>query len=93
MSKEQEFMNKVLDQILSETSMDCGQQMVFTPFMSFSVSFPLSPINPSLLLSYVTECFVKHCKDVYSLKKNSDIDYIWKEYVNIINKKLNKELV
>ncbi len=82
------FLHKVLDQIISETIMGWGQKIIFTPFGSFSILFPLVEHLPS---SYVAQQFIEHCKDVYSVKKNSDIEYIWLLYCYDINKKVRKQ--
>jgi hypothetical protein len=71
------FLDKVCDQILSETRIDNDE--VYTPFSSFSphysffFNFTISPISifPSSLS--------KHCKEIYGLNKE-ETDYVWDKY-------------
>ena len=67
------FLNKVLDQIISETRIDYGRKVIETPFTSPSY------INPFLALVFVLPSFSDHCKDVYGLNKE-ETEYVWKEY-------------
>ena len=68
----EEFLDKVCDQIISETIIDTDY--IYTPFypplfiylFSYHPSFHQSP-------------FQKHCKDVYSLNEE-EIVYVWKKY-------------
>ena len=70
------FLDKVYDQIISETRVIDNK--LYTPFHSpFSLSsyssFPLS----SLLLP--PHSFISHCKEVYSLNEQ-EIEYLWEKY-------------
>ena len=71
------FLDKVIDQIVSETTIDYDKGRIYTPFPS-SFKFFIS----SYLLS-----FIKHCEDVYGLNEQ-EIDYVWNEYKDIINDKI-----
>ena len=70
------FLNKVCDQIISETRViddkvyiPCKNSFGFSPsFSLFSLRLPVSPSS-----------FFSHCKDVYSLNEQ-EIDYVWNEY-------------
>ena len=74
------FLNKVLDQIVRETRIDYDKERIYFPLLSFlssSHSFPYSSIFKTFFL---------HCRDVYGLN-DEEIEYVWKEYRNIIKDK------
>ena len=95
---DRKFLNKVVDQIMSETTIDYEEEKVYTPF-----SVPLSSYSSLLFnlprhegdrwvyLSNDFPIFVWHCKNVYGLNK-SEIDYVWKEYKEIIKDKIENAL-
>tara|TARA_B110000503_G_C6803730_1_gene272174 strand:- start:38 stop:262 length:225 start_codon:yes stop_codon:yes gene_type:complete len=63
------FLDKVVDQIMSETSIiDNKLHAPFAPFF-FPTLSPSSPPAP----------FSSHCKDVYSLNKE-ETKYVWTKY-------------
>jgi len=66
------FLDKVYDQILSETRVI--DDKVYTPFF---LSYHLSPYLPSLFPSSTS--FPSHCKEVYSLNKE-ETEYVWTKY-------------
>ena len=72
------YLDKVIDQIVSETEIDYEKEKVYTSF-----SFP-HPTFDSTPFSYI---FTTHCKDVYGLNEQ-EIGYVWKEYTQIINDKI-----
>ena len=70
------FLDKVYDQIISETRVIDNK--LYTPFSFSSLSslvYPPFLSSPSLLSS-----FISHCKEIYSLKNEQEIDYVWNEY-------------
>ena len=80
------FLNKVVGQLVYETRVDYDRKVIETPFFhSFLSSLPpvLSPSPSFPLFSYY-----KHCKTVYGLNDN-EIEYVWKEYKQIIKDKIN----
>ena len=87
------FLDKVVDQIMSETSIIDNK--LHTPFSFLSLLFS----SPILVLRHSSPSFdsyllfSSHCKDVYSLNKD-ETEYVWEKYkkeiVSIIN---DKELV
>ena len=78
------FLDKVVDQIISETIIDYDMGKIQFPFSSFSFSFRFS-----LFLSPISSSFFSdHCEDVYGLN-DDEIKYVWKEYVQIIKDKIN----
>ena len=82
------FLDKVYDQIISETRVIDNK--LYTPFLSPLFSFSLSSsLSSSLLLS----SFISHCKEVYSLNEQ-EIDYVWEKYKEGLTTLINdKELV
>lgn len=74
------FLDKVLDQIVSETKIDHDKKKIFFSFFSFSFS--------SSLLLILFPFFSKHCRNVYGLN-DDEVEYVWKEYRNIIIYKIN----
>ena len=85
------FLDKVVDQIISETRVIDNK--VHTPFFFHSFLsllpfyFSFSP-PPSVRFS-----FSSHCKKVYSLNEQ-EIEYVWKEYKKEVTTLINdKELV
>ena len=82
------FLNKVVDQIVSETTIDYENDRIFTPFSpnSLPVSLLLSIVkdwNTSPLLHRLLR---RHCKEIYGLN-NDEVRYVWGEYRDIIFKK------
>ena len=79
------FLDKVVDQILSETMIDYDMGKIQFPFSSFSFSFRFS-----LFLSPISSSFFSdHCKDIYGLNIQ-EIEYVWKEYNEIIKDKISQ---
>ena len=70
------YLDKVIDQIVSETRIDHDEEMLYTPFSpSFyplSLNFSLTPIH-----------FSHHCKNIYGLNED-EVSYVWKKYKEII---------
>ena len=77
------FLDKVIEQILSETRI-MGDK-VYTDFFLLPYPFPFS-----ILSGYLPSSFYIHCKKVYSLNKE-ETDYVWVKYkkgiIDLINKK------
>jgi hypothetical protein len=72
------FLDKVIEQIISETRIIDGK--VYTP-SPFSPSYSLTYHTPSSFFSQPSSfLFSNHCKDVYSLKNEQEIDYVWGKY-------------
>ena len=86
------YLDKVVDQIVSETTIDYENDRIFTPFSpnSLPVSLLLSIVkdwNTSPLLHRLLR---RHCKEIYGLN-NDEVDYVWNEYKNIIKDKIDNE--
>ena len=78
------YLHKVLDQIVSETTIDYRERgKIFTPFLFDFLSIPLLSSHFS---SYRSN-FTKHCRNIYGLNKE-EIEYVWNEYRQIIKDKI-----
>ena len=85
------FLNKVVAQILSETTIDYEKERVYTPF-----STPLSSYSHVLFLSssrFVSlypppPPFPYHCRGVYGLN-DEEIFYVWDQFSQILKDKIN----
>ena len=73
------FLDKVVDQIMSETRIDYDTEVIYPP--SF-FSLPLSYFYIS-----TPSHFTKHCREVYGLS-NEEIGYVWDEYKDIVKDKI-----
>ena len=82
------YLNKVVNQLVSETTIDYELGNLYTPFFS-----PYSSIffNYDSSFSF-TRGFKNHCIDVYGLTKD-EIEYIWKEYKDIIIDKIKHKWI
>ena len=89
------FLNKVIDQLVSETRIDYDRRVIESPFFSLilvSSFLHLPSFRSSLLLpSFTFLSFSDHCKDVYGLN-DDEIEYVWKEYRETIIDKINNGL-
>ena len=78
------YLDKVLDQIVSETKIDHDEERFLPPFFNYfshnSVALFSSPFSPY-------PSFIIHCRDVYGLNPD-EIKYVWSEYRDIIKDKI-----
>ena len=79
------FLDKVVDQIVSETRIDYNElsPTLYTPFPYPPLIISFSTFPPRFLFS----SFTNHCRDVYGLN-DGEIIYVWKKYVNSIKDKI-----
>ena len=77
------FLNKVVDQIVSETMFDYDRKVVVTPLSRFPLLLSPTFIRPGPPL-----IFTKHCRGVYGLN-DDEVKYVWKQYKRIINDKIS----
>ena len=80
---DKKFLNKVIEQILSETTIDHDKRVIRLPYQPSS--FTLS--HQSLYFPYVMSRFSTHCKSIYGLN-DDEISYVWDEYRDIIKDKI-----
>ena len=74
---DKKFLDKVVEQIVSETTIDYDEERLYTPF---------TPAPFHFLLSFTP--FSHHCEEVYGLN-DDEIDYVWNEYRIIIGDKID----
>ena len=82
---DKEFLDKVCDQIISETRIIDDKV-----YFSFSSSF-LSSYFPFLPFSSFPFLFSSHCKEVYSLKNEQEIEYVWEKYKKEVTTIMDKK--
>ena len=80
MDKQKEYVDKVIEQIVSETIIDYGKGRIDSPFTVFYHSDIIRQ-NES------TYYFATHCRDVYGLD-DDEVEYVWNEYKKMINDKI-----
>ena len=68
----EEFLDKVYEQILSETKINDNN--VHTPYSPYYFSS-----LPNFFNSFLLCHFINHCKEVYSLN-DGEIQYVWNKY-------------
>ena len=78
------FLDKVIDQIVSETIIDWDEGMVNVPFHPFFIGPHLLSHNP---FHFPFPSFTKHCNEVYGLNIE-ETEYVWEEYRRIIKDKI-----
>ena len=82
------FLNKVLDQIVNETTIDYEKGEIQIPFSDISIDIPHSLLLHHLDFHPFLFLFSDHCKNVYGLNKE-ETEYVWEEYINSIIDKLS----
>ena len=94
---DKKFLNKVLEQIISESTIDYEMKKVYPPFSyGYTSCFSTSTFAPIIInipidSRFLYNPFQKHCGEVYSLKNKSDLFYIWTNFIYRMGEKLNKE--
>ena len=74
---DKEFLNKVCEQIISETRIDDNK--VYTPFSPLFSPFLFSSSVLIFNISSYPLFFYNHCKGIYSLNKE-ETEYVWNRY-------------
>jgi hypothetical protein len=85
------FLNKVIDQIVSETMVNGETERIKTPFRHLTYSFTLHfqlPTGSASSTSVLYSSFSRHCEEVYGLDKD-EVGYVWDKYVQIFRDKIN----
>jgi hypothetical protein len=80
------FLNRVVEQIISETRIDWDEGMVNVPFHPFFLG-PLYFVQIHILIFIVISSFTNHCRDIYSLNK-VEVEYVWDKYRHIVKDKI-----
>ena len=87
---DKKYLDKVIGSLVRSTKIDYEKDEIHTPFLlsPFSQHSPLLStfLIPPLSFSSIT----KYCKNIYGLTKD-EMEYVWKEYKNIINGKIENE--
>jgi len=87
-STEDNALNKIVDQLVSETEIDYENTEIDAPFISLSF---LSPALSHLSLrSPLSTNFFINCRDIYGLTEK-ETQYVWDKYKKIIKDKINNE--
>ena len=85
---DKKFLNKVLDQIVSETRIEFKiryrREVITSPFF-LPLFHPQYPLTFSHSKNF--KIFTNHCKNVYGLN-DDEVDYVWKKYKDIIKDKI-----
>ena len=76
------FLDKVVSQIVSETTIDYDEERFLPPF-----SIPSSWFSPFLSHFSPHPSFIIHCREVYGLNKE-ETGYVWDKYILLIKDKL-----
>jgi hypothetical protein len=80
---EKKFLNKVIDMIVRETTIDYDEERFLPPF-----SIPSSWFSPFLSHFSPHPSFIIHCREVYGLNKE-ETGYVWDKYILLIKDKLH----
>ena len=85
---ENNYLDKVVEQIVRETRIDRDERKIYTPFNYIHRGvMELSIWNYSHLdLDFPPHYFEEHLEDVYGLNED-EIDYVWTNYQRIIRDK------
>ena len=99
------YLDKVLDYIVSRTKIDYDKGEIIFPFTTRATPYPfLSSTSPlsrlttaSSSLSFLRSFpfslpFVKYCNGQFGLTEE-EIEYVWKEYVEIIEDKIEPIMI
>ena len=85
----EEFLNKVYDQIISETRVIDNK--IHAPFFSPSL-FNFSYFSYVCSISIpLPSSFYSHCRDVYCLKNDQEIEYVWTKYKEELTAIINEK--
>ena len=76
------FLDKVIDQLVRETTIDYDEERFLPPF-----SIPSSWFSPFLSHTSPHPSFIIHCREVYGLNKE-ETGYVWDKYILLIKDKL-----
>ena len=71
------YLDKVLDHLVRGTKIDNNNLTSLPPFLSYIPSY----------LSTFQSLFNSYCKNTFGLT-NDEIEYVWKEYIKIIEDKI-----
>jgi len=83
-----EYLDKIVDFLIEDTIINYKRKSILTPFTP--PDYHLFLFSPRFLdiSSHNYSFFSIYCKNTYGLT-DEEIEYIWKEYINIINNKIS----
>ncbi len=82
---ENKYLDKVVDQIVRETTIDYDEERLYTPFTPSRLHL----LYLNTIINYPNYIpFSHHCEEVYGLN-DDEIDYVWNEYRIIIGDKIS----
>jgi len=87
------YLDKVIEQLVSETTIDYAKERLYTPFSPSWSSFSsplLHQTYTSLPFTSPNFPFAKHCIEVYGLNKE-ETEYVWSTWKYIIRDKIGWE--
>ena len=83
------YLDKVIGSLVRSTKIDYDTERITIPFSIISVSsistISFDNFNNNVIFKNIV--FRSYCRNVYGLT-GDEIDYVWKEYSDIINKKI-----
>jgi hypothetical protein len=82
------FLNKVVEQIMSETTIDYDRKIVSNSSIALYLKF--TNLLGSFFSSSYTYGFMIQCMDVYGLNEQ-EIEYVWRIYKDSIIYKVKEE--
>ena len=94
-----EYLNKVIDEIVSKTIIDFtgdGGEIIPPFSLPTHTRIFFASIVPDSLIYFPHSLllpFEKHCNVVYAIKNVKDVSYIRVKYRNIIRDKINNKMV
>ena len=87
MDKKERYYNYVIDDLVKKTKIDHERELIKYPYTHNLTSLSFFTIFSVFNSHYLFPPFIKHCEDVYGLNEQ-EIDYVWGEYKDIINDKI-----
>jgi len=87
------YLDKVIGSLVRGTRINYEKKRIYFSFFSYNSLFTYILHNksvPSIHYSYssLLSKFSKYCKNTFGLTED-EIDYVWKEYVEIMKNKIN----
>ena len=82
------YLDKVLDHLVRGTKIDYENERIY-PYFSLSLPPLLSPFSTFHLSSLFFSSLSDYCRNQFGLT-DEEIEYVWKEYVEIIKDKISK---
>jgi len=84
------YLDKVIGSLVRSTKINYDEEEIHTPFLSLSFLPSFLLLSSNLPPPFPISSFTKYCKDIYGLTVD-EVEYVWKEYRNIINDKISNE--